>query len=187
MLKALTTTVRDAEATDLASFRATRQIAAHDAGAPSVVAEYVASLRGDGKDPYTNEANQKMPREVENDLEMFGCVACNFCITVCPNDAFFSIPSLSDTGLSSMDDSRQQYLVWSELCNECGNCMTFCPENGDPAMIKPRLYTDADVFNSRTTPGVLIDGDGMTARGVNDESFDLVQRLLAAQKGNPLG
>ena len=187
MLKALTSDVADSGNTDLASYRAFRQVFATSQGHGSVIEQYVAELREYGKDQYSFESNQKMPREVENDLEMFGCVSCNFCITVCPNDAFFSIPSLVDTGLESMDDSRQQYLLFSELCNECGNCMTFCPENGDPAMVKPRLYTDAEVFNSRTTPGVLIAKDGLTARGVDDESFDLVKRLLVAQKGNPLG
>ena len=187
MLKALTRDVADSGNTDLASYRAFRQVFATSHGHGSVIEQYVAELREYGKDQYSLESNQKLPREVENDLEMFGCVSCNFCITVCPNDAFFSIPSLVDTGLASMEDSRQQYLLLSELCNECGNCMTFCPENGDPAMVKPRLYTDAEVFNSRTTPGVLIAKDGLTARGVDDESFDLVKRLLVAQKGNPLG
>ena len=39
-------------------------------------------------------------------------------------------------------------LMQGALCNECGNCMVFCPEDGDPAMIKPRLYTDPEVFAS---------------------------------------
>ena len=54
-------------------------------------------------------------------------------------------------------------------------------------MIKPRLYTDVEVFDSRDTPGVLLSNDGLTSRGIDDDSFDLVKRLLAAQKGNPLG
>ena len=186
MLKALTRDVADSGNSDLASYRAFRQTFATSHEHGSVIQQYVAELREHGNDQYSLESNQKMPREVENDLEMFGCVSCNFCITVCPNDAFFSIPSLVDTGLESMDDSRQQYLLFSELCNECGNCMTFCPENGDPAMIKPRLYTDVEVFDSRDTPGVLLSNDGLTSRGIDDDSFDLVKRLLAAQKGNPL-
>ena len=186
MLKALTAAVKDSGANDLASFRAARQAAAKADDFSSSAAAYVAGLRAAGAERYGFEANQKLPREVENELEMFGCVSCNFCITVCPNDAFFSIPSLADTGLASMDDSRQQYLVWSELCNECGNCMTFCPEDGDPAMVKPRLYTDADTFASRDTPGFLLAEGEVTARGVDDESLSLVQRLLASPKGNPL-
>ena len=187
MLKALTKVVKASGATDLPSWRAQRHDAAAAAGFDSPAAQYVAHLRGAGSADYHLDANEKLPREVEHELEMFGCVSCNFCITVCPNDAFFSIPSLLDTGLESMDDSRQQYLVLSELCNECGNCMTFCPEDGDPAMIKPRLYTDPAVFEARDTPGFLVSADGLTAKGVDDDSFNLVEKLLASTKGNPLG
>ena len=65
--------------------------------------------------------------------------------------------------------------------------MTFCPEDGDPAVVKPRLYTDAAVFEARDTPGVLVTSDSVSAKGIDDESFDLIERLLASQKGNPLG
>ncbi|MGI9606770.1 MAG: 4Fe-4S dicluster domain-containing protein [Acidimicrobiales bacterium] len=185
MLKGLTKTLKDEGASDLNEFRIGRQAAAVAAGQRDACAAHVASIRGEGREPYHFESNEKLPREVETDLEMFGCVACNFCITVCPNDAFFSIPSLADTGLESMDESRQQYLVLSELCNECGNCMTFCPENGDPAVIKPRLYTDPDLFAARGGQGFLVNGD-VVGRDVSDESLDLVKRLLASEKGNPL-
>ena len=187
MLKALTKEIAAAGATDLTSWRATRQAAATESGQANVAAEYVAHLRGDGRENYHFAANEKLPREVENELEMFGCVSCNFCITVCPNDAFFSIPSLVDTGLDSMQNSRQQYFVLSELCNECGNCMTFCPEDGDPAVIKPRIYTNASVFAARDTPGVLVTENGLDAKGIDDGSLDLISRLLTSQKGNPLG
>ena len=187
MLKALTKEIRGTEARTLGEWRALRQRAALETGSASTSAQYVAHLRGEGAAGYSLEANSKLPREVEHDLEMFGCVSCNFCITVCPNDAFFSIPSLTDTGLASMDDSRQQYFVFSELCNECGNCMTFCPEDGDPAMVKPRIYTNAELFNARDTEGFLVDANGIHARGVDAESLDLVKQLLASTKGNPLG
>lgn len=187
MLKALTKEVKDSGAGDLASWRHARQQIAVEGGHANTAAAYVAHLHGAGSHEYHLEANEKLPREVEHELEMFGCVSCNFCITVCPNDAFFSIPSLVDTGLTSMEDSRQQYFVLSELCNECGNCMTFCPEDGDPAVVKPRIYTNADVFNARDTPGFLVDDDGIHGRGVDGESMDLVKQLLAQTKGNPLG
>ena len=186
MLKALTKEIKETGATDIPSWRALRQVGSVAAGHANLAAEYAAHLRSAGIANYNLEANEKLPREVDNTLEMFGCVSCNFCITVCPNDAFFSIPSLLGTGLDSMENSRQQYFVLSELCNECGNCMTFCPEDGDPAMVKPRLYTDSAVFESRDTPGVLISADGLQAKGIDDESFDLIERLLASEKGNPL-
>ena len=181
MLKGLTKTIAAADCADLDGYRAVRQVAAEDAGHRSVSAAYVAALHADGGDPYRLGANEKLPRSVDHDLEMFGCVACNFCVTVCPNDAFFNIKSLE-----GMPD-RQQYLVLSELCNECGNCLVFCPEDGDPAMLKPRLYTDAAVYAGREGQGFLLDEGQIVSARADDETILLVQRLLDAEQGLPLG
>ena len=183
MLKALTTTVRAAGCTDLTGWRADRQAAAVAAGHGTAVAAHVADIRGGGVGPYHLTGNEKLPRVVDNDLEMFGCVACNFCVTVCPNDAFTNIASLDGM------EGRQQYLVFAELCNECGNCMTFCPEDGDPAVIKPRLFTDPDLYARRaaTGQGFLITDGEVTAARAGDEAVSLVQRLLDREAGNPLG
>ncbi len=183
MLKALTTELKSSGHTNLIDWKHDRQQAALAAGFSSTAQEHVTAILGDAVADYHFDGNAKLPRSVDNDLEMFGCVACNFCVTVCPNDAFTSIKSLD-----GMDD-RQQYFVFSELCNECGNCMVFCPENGDPAQIKPRLYTDAQLFADRADQGqafLIIDGQVSDARS-DAESIDLVQRLLAQQAGNPLG
>ncbi|NNE74941.1 MAG: 4Fe-4S dicluster domain-containing protein [Acidimicrobiales bacterium] len=181
MLKALATEVGDAGHTDLTTWKAARQAEAEAAGFASSAARHVADIRGAGIGPYHFEGNEKLPREVDTTLEMFGCVACNFCVTVCPNDAFTNILSLDGM------EGRQQYLVFAELCNECGNCLTFCPETGDPAMIKPRLYTDAEVFVGREGQGYLLDSNGtITEHRGPDGSVDLIQRLLDTQKGNPL-
>lgn len=181
MLKSLTATIADAGATDLASYRAMRQEAAMGEGHGSAIDAYVASLRGDGREPYHFANNEKLPRAVDHELEMWGCVACNFCITVCPNDAFFNIRSLE-----GMPD-RQQYLVLAELCNECGNCMVFCPEEGDPAQIKPKLYTDPAVFAGREGQGFLLDDAGrVTDARADEQTVSLVQQLLASEQGLPL-
>jgi putative selenate reductase len=180
MLKALTNELREGGHTDLQSYRLARQEAAVDAGFPSVCAERVVSIRGGGIEPYHLRSNAKVPRAVDNELEMFGCVACNFCVTVCPNDAFFSILSLD--GMSD----RQQYFLLTDLCNECGNCMTFCPEDGDPAQIKPRLFLDPDLYAGRTGQGFLVtDGVITDSRGTDDQA-ELVQQLLDTDAGLPL-
>ncbi|MDH3294240.1 MAG: 4Fe-4S dicluster domain-containing protein [Acidimicrobiia bacterium] len=184
MLKALTTEIRESGATNLADWRRQRQASAVAAGFRATVNQHVAEIRGDGIEAYSRQGNSKLPREVDADLAMFGCVACNFCITVCPNDAFFSIPSLEG------QEGRQQYLVWSELCNECGNCMTFCPENGDPAVVKPRLFTDETVFAGRTGQSFLLQPDGSVIGRPDDpasaEAAATVSRLLQSPNGNPL-
>ncbi len=186
MLKNLTTDIRESGHADLLSWRAARQATAVAGGHSTTAAQHVAAIRGDGIGPYHLSGNEKLPREVDNELEMFGCVACNFCVTVCPNDAFTNIKSLA--GVDAMN-GRQQYLVFAELCNECGNCMTFCPEEGDPAFIKPRLYTDPELFAARAsteTQGYLLaDGKVIDSRGP-DPSVPLIQQLLDSEAGNPL-
>lgn len=111
-----------------------------------------ATLDGDARARYDIAANEGVPRSVDHELEMWDCVACNLCVTVCPNDAFFRLPTPADTELSS----RQQYLVLAELCNECGNCMVFCPEQGDPAKAKAKLYIDPDRFAAGDGQGFLL-------------------------------
>ena len=180
MLKALTATVREEGCTDLPTWKAQRLAAAEAAGFATSAAQHVAAIRGEGIEPYHLRGNEKLPREVDNDLEMFGCVACNFCVTVCPNDAFTNIRSLDGM------EGRQQYLVFAELCNECGNCLTFCPERGDPAQIKPKLYTDPELFAARDGQGFLLaDGKIIDSRATAEEVV-LVQGLLDRPDGNPL-
>ncbi len=188
MLKALTNEIRDAGCTDLPQWRQQRQAAATEAGHRNTAAEHVARITGDDRERYHRDGNAKPPREVDHELEMFGCVACNLCVTVCPNDAFFSIPTPDDgpDGLPELP-GRQQYLLFAELCNECGNCMTFCPEDGDPAMIKPRLFTDESVFDRRTGQGFLLRDQSVIGRIENDGNTEVVEQLLNSTKGNPLG
>ena len=178
MLKTLTSTVRDEGFTDLDAWRAARQNAAEAEGFTATCERHVAHIRGDGKEDYTCEGTAKLPRQVDNDLEMFGCVACNFCITVCPNDAFFNIKSLDGM------EGRQQYLVLSELCNECGNCMTFCPENGDPAQIKPKLYTNSELYQQRSGQGFLVQDGVVVESRADAATTETVQKLI--QSGSPI-
>jgi putative selenate reductase len=117
---------------------------------------------------------------------MWGCVACNFCVTVCPNDAFFRLPTPEGSGLNG----RQQYLLFAELCNECGNCMVFCPEEGDPAFIKPRLYLDAGRFAAAEGQAFLVEGRGEDIRVSSKAGWEadlpVLADLLRATEGLPL-
>lgn len=188
MLKALTAAVVDSGAIDLTGWRERRLSEAVAAGHRDTAAEHLARVLGADRGRYELAGNEKLPREVDHDLEMWGCVACNFCVTVCPNDAFFKLPTQDIEGL----EGRQQYLVLSELCNECGNCMTFCPENGDPAMIKPRLYLERDRFDAAEGTRFLLElggADGtvgvMASAGADAEVPTLVA-LLNAPEGLPI-
>jgi len=98
---------------------------------------------------------------------------CNICVTVCPNLANFCYPvepvcyhlqkavrkQDGSIGLEDDNDFRidQPYQVLNirDLCNECGNCVTFCPSSGRPYMDKPGLSLSIASFN-RENEGFLI-------------------------------
>lgn len=189
MLRNLTKAVKESESSDLDGFRAASLAAARAGGHADTAAAHLAHITGADLANYHLDGNIKLPRAVDHDLEMWGCVACNFCVTVCPNDAFFKVPTPEALAAEVEDAGRQQYLVLSELCNECGNCLTFCPENGDPAIVKPRLYLDEDRFAAAEGPRFLLDLAGGVSVTASDGLEAQVPRLLSvlqADEGLPI-
>jgi putative selenate reductase len=187
MLKRLAEDMRTVGATNLEMWRSHQRELATGAGYRSAVEHHMnRMLTGDELPVYHLSGNEKLPREVDHVLEMWGCVACNFCVTVCPNDAFFRLPTPEGSGL----DGRQQYLVFSELCNECGNCMVFCPEEGDPAFIKPRLYLDRDRFDAVDGQAFFVgrtNGDlSIEAKPGWESEIPMLTTLLTAEEGLPV-
>lgn len=184
MLRRLSEDLKTASCADLEGWRRYRAELARAAGHPHAVAAHLGQARG--AEMYRSEGNSKLPREVDHILQMWGCVACNFCVTVCPNDAFFRLPTPAGAGL----EGRQQYLLFAELCNECGNCMVFCPEEGDPAQIKPKLYRDRGRFENAAGQGFLVDAVGgetaVLARPGWEAEIPLLASLLRAREGLPL-
>jgi len=93
-------------------------------------------------------------------------VYCSLCVGVCPNLALqtyqtapctLHLPQLcleGDTiqagpGRPFRVAQAFQVAVLSDLCNECGNCTTFCPTAGLPYRDKPRLYLDRQEFEAQ--------------------------------------
>ena len=91
---------------------------------------------------------------------------CSLCVGVCPNMALMTysaepfvrfLPRLSvvdgkiEKGESEefRADQRYQIAVLTDLCNECGNCTTFCPTAGEPYRDKPRLYLHRPDFEAQ--------------------------------------
>ncbi|MFA7629987.1 MAG: FAD-dependent oxidoreductase [Candidatus Neomarinimicrobiota bacterium] len=108
-------------------------------------------------------------REAEVRAESGRCLncdeICDLCVSVCPNRANagyhvrpFRMPLSSITlengeYFTSPDDEmviEQQYqtLNIADLCNECGNCTTFCPSGGRPFADKPRIALCRDSYRS---------------------------------------
>lgn len=152
MLRDLADQLRGAECADLRQWHERSRLFARARGFRGPVeAHLVAVVAGAPRQAYVASSVRPL-RHVGHDLQMFGCVSCNVCVTVCPNDAFFRVPTPTGAGLAA----PHQYMLLAELCNDCGNCLTFCPEEGDPAQVKPRLYLDAERFDAATGPGFLV-------------------------------
>ena len=187
MLKRLTADLGQAGVSSLAEWRAHQGRDARAAGFPSAAHRHVSDmLDGELLGDYHLDGNSKLPRHVDHELEMWGCVACNFCVTVCPNDAFFNVATPDELDI----DGRQQYFVLVEACNECGNCMVFCPEDGDPAQIKPRLFTDRSRFEANEGQGFLLTRDNgavsIEATPGHEDEIATLDLILNSEQGLPL-
>ena len=188
MLKALTSAVKESGATTLREWRGVRYRSSEGAGYRDFIQEHVGNIVGEGSGPYTMEANAKLPRSVDAKLQMWGCTACNLCVTVCPNGAFMKLPSPNQ--LADEIGGRWQYLVIVDLCNECGNCMTFCPEEGDPAQIKPKLYLDdarfagaeGQAFHLTSNAGAM----SVSAADGWDGELETLSAVIAGDQGVPI-
>jgi len=134
---------------------------------------------------YTRAATSRRPKKVGSRLVLFDCLTCDKCIPVCPNDANFTyeLPAMevpvrkaqrSEAGTWSVRqegvlvvEKKHQLANFADLCNECGNCDVFCPEDGGPYVLKPRFFGSAaqlDLYPSRDGFYVERRGAGMHVR-----------------------
>ncbi|MEA3453593.1 MAG: putative selenate reductase subunit YgfK, partial [Candidatus Caldatribacteriota bacterium] len=81
-------------------------------------------------------------------------VICNKCVDVCPNRANIAIEIDKKEGFQD----AYQILHLDALCNECGNCATFCPYDGKPYKDKLTLFTTKEDFKNSTNNGFMIIG-----------------------------
>jgi putative selenate reductase len=73
---------------------------------------------------------------------------CNACESVCPNRAIIGYRTAAAAGpgdrgrgpVRTVAGQPFQVAVIADLCNECGNCVAFCPTSGRPWRDKPRLF-----------------------------------------------
>lgn len=75
---------------------------------------------------------------------------CNKCVEVCPNRANIAIASPGEFSNSF------QIVHLDDLCNECGNCATFCPHDGRPYRDKLTVFSSKDRFLKSENPGFYI-------------------------------
>jgi putative selenate reductase len=96
-------------------------------------------------------------------LRLFDCLTCDKCIPVCPNDANFTF-RMASTAEVPVAEARQ-IGNFADFCNDCGNCDTFCPEDGGPFRLKPRFFVSRERWE-RDAPrdAILVEADATTGR-----------------------
>ena len=87
-----------------------------------------------------------------------GCsTVCENCVDVCPNRANISIkvPGMA----------MNQVIHVDYMCNECGNCKSFCPYASAPYLDKFTLFAkEADMADSKNDGFAVIDKEAVTAK-----------------------
>ncbi|MBQ8860291.1 MAG: putative selenate reductase subunit YgfK [Ruminococcus sp.] len=91
---------------------------------------------------------------------------CENCVDVCPNRANVVV---------TLPDTRREILHVDRMCNECGNCMSFCPYDSSPYKDKFTLFNSELDFNDSENMGfVVLSDDKVRVRlgDVKDYSLD---------------
>jgi putative selenate reductase len=102
------------------------------------------------------EAEREASRCLDCDL------VCSTCDSVCPNRAILTyhtepheliLPTFGHDAAPAEAtfriDQGPQVAILTDACNECGNCVTFCPTADRPWREKPRLYLHRGDFEAQ--------------------------------------
>lgn len=80
---------------------------------------------------------------------------CESCVECCPNRANVRI---------TLPDGSRQILHLDALCNECGNCASFCPYDASPYKDKFTLFADDESFYDSENEGFYPTGEAKICR-----------------------
>jgi len=97
-----------------------------------------------------------------------GCATvCETCTEVCPNRANVAV---------RVPGMRQRQIIHVDgMCNECGNCATFCPYDSRPYKGKFTLFWSREDFDNSGNDGFLkLDGTNTLVRlGGKEQAYDV--------------
>jgi putative selenate reductase len=119
-------------------------------------------------DPRYRAGSLRPPRRIGRHLALFDCVNCDKCLPACPNDANFAYETeplareyesyrveggqaVPVPGGRFEVRERHQIGTFQDFCNDCGNCDTFCPEDGGPYLEKPRFFGSLASWREQAT------------------------------------
>ena len=92
------------------------------------------------------------------DDRCLGCpTVCEVCTDVCPNRA--------NVAIHVPGKCKAQIIHVDGMCNECGNCKSFCPYSSAPYQAKFTLFAnEADFENSKNDGYVVLNRENMTVK-----------------------
>lgn len=123
------------------------------------------------------------------DCDAKRCLGCNTvcenCVDVCPNRA--------NVAIKVPGSKLEQVVHVDRMCNECGNCLVFCPYSSSPYKEKFTVFMDMENFENSTNEGfVLVDeeskkftvrlGGRVSTESVYDDSCKLPSDIKALIK-----
>jgi putative selenate reductase len=100
----------------------------------------------------------------QDNTDGFRCLSCDslceICVDLCPNRANVPVEldSLASTvpgGAAGGLKGSRQVIHIDRMCNECGNCASFCPHAGKPYRDKFTVFSCEEDFNGSGNPGFL--------------------------------
>ena len=91
---------------------------------------------------------------------------CEICVDVCPNRANTAIET----------EGGHQIIHIDRICNECGNCATFCPHPGKPYKDKFTIFSSEEDFTDSENPGFLKLGEGGYRVRLEDKTVEEYRR-----------
>lgn len=115
--------------------------------------------KGNEKTIYQNRGILTEVRDEKRDQERcLSCSAiCENCVEVCPNRANVSIV------VPGME--KHQIIHVDAMCNECGNCKSFCPYDSSPYLEKFTLFANESDMNQSENQGfTVLDRETLTCR-----------------------
>ena len=105
---------------------------------------------------------------------------CRICTEVCPNRANVAI---TVTGFVN----SEQIVHIDGMCNECGNCATFCPHAGKPYKDKLTVFwSEADFADSENIGFLKLTDQAYRIRDERGRVFDALVHELEAKAGKEM-
>lgn len=119
----------------------------------------VADIRNSAEEIYSRRGIlQESCEGAQEEKRCLSCAAiCENCAEVCPNRANISI--------NVPGRAMHQIIHVDYMCNECGNCRSFCPYDSAPYLDKFTLFaSEADMENSKNQGFVVLDAESFSCK-----------------------